>query len=701
LGGSGAESLIGVVYDQFGRTVVSGRTTSPDFVDVPIDEVFGDAFVAWMDEAVTSVGTVVVVGGAGFDLLTSMVVHPSGDLVLTGLTRSIDFPLVRPIQDRLISAPDAFIVRLAPSGEIRFSTLIGGAGDDRALAVAVNPLDGSYHVVGFTTSSDLPAAADFESVYQGGVSDGFISSFSSDDELVGFEFLGGTDRDEAFGAAVDLAGRLHVVGRSSSADFPILESIEPTALGMSDGFVARFSAEGELEFATFIGGSRGDGLNHVVVPELGRAVVVGYSGSFDFPIRGTFSVPPGDNRGSGAVVVGVSEGRSNECAFIVDDMGDVLVLDITRRRVVGTIETGTTRDTLPDLIVSKNGATLFVLNAAVLPVPLGQPASATPSGQFDDALIAIDTASFQAKVIAELPGLTPGAAILAESSDGTEVYAANVDRMIQVMDSLSLDVEGVIPLWPVGGIDTANDGTVMYVSERQSDPVLRQLSIATKETLETVSLPPGSSPGKLKVSADNRRVYVVGRASADLMVFATSPLRLLQRIAVGIAPEDLAVGERSHRAYVGHGGRFGSVDVVDLGRGDVIERLHMEYPVNRVALTQDETLLLAATEGGRIFVIETRNHNLIDVVSTRLGGVGRVAMAIGIVPTGCGGDTRIECHGDCDGNGRVTVSELITAVNVSLGLMDLGICRAVDRDNDGVVSVGELVGAVGHASAGC
>lgn len=50
---------------------------------------------------------------------------------------------------------------------------------------------------------------------------------------------------------------------------------------------------------------------------------------------------------------------------------------------------------------------------------------------------------------------------------------------------------------------------------------------------------------------------------------------------------------------------------------------------------------------------------------------------------------------DCDGNGRVTISELILAVGISLGNADPSACPAIDRNHNGVVSIDELIRAIG------
>jgi hypothetical protein len=61
--------------------------------------------------------------------------------------------------------------------------------------------------------------------------------------------------------------------------------------------------------------------------------------------------------------------------------------------------------------------------------------------------------------------------------------------------------------------------------------------------------------------------------------------------------------------------------------------------------------------------------------------------------------TRAAVIGDCDGNGAVTVDELVSGVNIALGLAPLSRCPAFDANGDGMVSIDELVRAVSVALA--
>jgi CSLREA domain-containing protein len=59
------------------------------------------------------------------------------------------------------------------------------------------------------------------------------------------------------------------------------------------------------------------------------------------------------------------------------------------------------------------------------------------------------------------------------------------------------------------------------------------------------------------------------------------------------------------------------------------------------------------------------------------------------------------CAGDCDGSARVTVDELVRGVSIALGTIRLEECPAFDLNQDGLVTVNELIDAVHRALDGC
>jgi hypothetical protein len=61
----------------------------------------------------------------------------------------------------------------------------------------------------------------------------------------------------------------------------------------------------------------------------------------------------------------------------------------------------------------------------------------------------------------------------------------------------------------------------------------------------------------------------------------------------------------------------------------------------------------------------------------------------------------LECAGDCDADGSVSISELILGVNIALGRNEVGACESLDSDANGAVAISELIRAVRNALQGC
>jgi len=59
------------------------------------------------------------------------------------------------------------------------------------------------------------------------------------------------------------------------------------------------------------------------------------------------------------------------------------------------------------------------------------------------------------------------------------------------------------------------------------------------------------------------------------------------------------------------------------------------------------------------------------------------------------------CAGDCNGNGQVTVDELVRGVNITLGTAAVDACTAFDLGGDGRVTIDELVRGVSALLGGC
>ncbi len=221
-------------------------------------------------------------GGSGFESANGIAVDAQGAAVVTGETRSTDFPL----ESALVgSAPggfsDAFVTRFNPAGDgVVYSTYLGGAGDDIGYAVAVDGQGNAY-----VTGSAEPGFPISQGSLQitGSGRDVFIAKLSPSGTLVYSAVLGGNQPDWGRGIDVDLGGNAFVAGRTGSSDFPVTEgALQPLRGGSHDAFAAQLDADGTtLSYATFLGGGGGDEAHGIAVDSQGSAWVVGETNSGD------------------------------------------------------------------------------------------------------------------------------------------------------------------------------------------------------------------------------------------------------------------------------------------------------------------------------------------------------------------------------------------------------------------------------------
>ena len=145
LSGSGQDYATAVASDAQGNTYVAGLTYSPDF---PVTAgAYQTKFGLTCDAFIAKVGPdgkliwATYLGGILDDFATGVALDKSGNVWVTGWTRSANFPLVNPIQSTLDGGAsddfDAFVAEFDPTGaKLLFSTFLGGAADDGGASIA-------------------------------------------------------------------------------------------------------------------------------------------------------------------------------------------------------------------------------------------------------------------------------------------------------------------------------------------------------------------------------------------------------------------------------------------------------------------------------------------------------------------------------------------------------------------------------------
>lgn len=279
LGGSGESTAAAMTRDASGNLYVAGWTAAPDFAVTSGSRSRSggvDAFVLKLDGSSHAVVYAVYLGGSMDDRATGIAVDASGNVYVTGSTSSPDFPAIGAQQPSLGGGQDAFLAKLDPSGAtLRFSTYFGGSGTDTANAIALHPASGDVLIAGETHSADLPVVKALQPALKG-ASDAFAARFTSQGSIVYATYLGGGSYDRALGIAVDTAGNAYLAGSTDSLDFPVLNALQPLNAGGQDAFVTKLNAAGSaLVYSTYLGGSSGSS----IVPEAANAITVDLAGN--------------------------------------------------------------------------------------------------------------------------------------------------------------------------------------------------------------------------------------------------------------------------------------------------------------------------------------------------------------------------------------------------------------------------------------
>lgn len=303
IGGLDWDMAASVAMDLQNQVFVTGFTKSTEIEGFPLAigpyMVHGglrDVFVAKVASTGMSLAYCGYIGGSQDDFALGIAVDNSGEVYVTGHTRSTvsdGFPVTVGPDLTHNGDRDAFVAKVNASGTgLVYCGYIGGPDWDMAEGIAVSSM-GHAFVTGYTRCDEttFPVSGGPDLTHNG-TFDAFVAKVKvSGNGLVYCGYIGGTDADSGKDIALDNAGNAYVTGTtwSSVADnFPVLVGPDLTENGVVDGFVAKVNAGGTaLEYCGYIGGSQTDYAWAIDVDNAGRAYVTGQTWSSEtdgFPV---------------------------------------------------------------------------------------------------------------------------------------------------------------------------------------------------------------------------------------------------------------------------------------------------------------------------------------------------------------------------------------------------------------------------------
>lgn len=462
-GGMGTSQATAVKVDGIGDVYVAGYTDAANFPNVsPVRSRSGgvEAWVVKVRPSESRILWATCIGGSGDDRALALALDPAGGVYVAGQTTSPDFPVASPAQSHLAGGRDAFLLKLTTAGDgIVFSTFYGGASVESGVALAA--YSGGVWMAGETMSSDLPLSGAAQSQLRG-VQDGFLARFQSTGAMLGSTYFGGSGEEMVRALAVDGSGRPLVAGSTESVDLGLPTGvIRRTPAGGRDAFVLRFNASASaLDSGTLLGGASGS----LATPETATALAVDSTGG---TIVGGFT-PSGDFPVASAWQAAKA---GDTDAFLARISPDFTAL--TWSTFVG----GLNRDTIDSLALDSSGRIYAAGKTMSANFPVTAPVQAATGGNLDAFLVRFSAAGGAPDFSSFLGGTGGDGAMAVAVSAASTAWVAGL----------------------AGALDFPQVAPVTTVTEPGIHAFLAGVSFATATAPAVVSLSPASGSGHSRV----------------------------------------------------------------------------------------------------------------------------------------------------------------------------------------------------------
>ena len=249
LGESNYEEGTAIVVDSNGNVFVTGRTKSTGFpttegaYDTSYNGGDYDAFISKLNNTLTSLLASTFLGGDEEEYSRSIALDTNGNVFVTGMTQSENFPATEGAYDTSYNGGnyDVFISKLNYTlTSLLASTYLGGSEEEDSRSIALDT-NGNVFITGrvYSYSLDFPTTTGaYDTSYNGGIFDIFVSKLNSDlTQLFSSTFLGGSGEENSRSIVLDTNGNVFITGRTKSTDYPTTEGAYDTSFNTNSDVV--------------------------------------------------------------------------------------------------------------------------------------------------------------------------------------------------------------------------------------------------------------------------------------------------------------------------------------------------------------------------------------------------------------------------------------------------------------------------------
>ena len=220
-------------------------------------------------------------GGPGNDYAFAVVSDTGANIIASGYTNSTSgITTSGAYQTVFGGSSDAFVAKFSSSGILQWSTYLGGSGTEIGYSVILDGIN-NIAVAGYSYStSGIATSGAWQTVYGGGNRDGFVAKFTSDGNIRWATYFGGTDDDYVYKITSDADSNIYAVGSTSSTIGIATSGAHQTTMsGNYDAYIAKFNASGSLQWATYYGGAGYDYGYGIICDAGGAVFATGYTTS--------------------------------------------------------------------------------------------------------------------------------------------------------------------------------------------------------------------------------------------------------------------------------------------------------------------------------------------------------------------------------------------------------------------------------------
>jgi hypothetical protein len=222
------------------------------------------------------------IGGAGMERAWDIACDQESNIFVAG--EFSDTMLVNGVAYPCSGAPDSYVIKYSPSGDVLWVKTFASPNEDIALGVGTDA-SGNCYTAGYFTGT---LSCQGQSVSSYGMWDAYVLKLDSQGNLVWLRSFGGTLNDIGYGLAVNSAGNVYVAGWfADTIKFPGGDGI--VSAGGSDVYCCAWDTNGNYLWAKR-GGAEGVEYGYeVACDNVGNAYVTGVAGSGSQ--FGTFTLP--------------------------------------------------------------------------------------------------------------------------------------------------------------------------------------------------------------------------------------------------------------------------------------------------------------------------------------------------------------------------------------------------------------------------